>query len=164
MVLWQSARLHLSFLLNLSLTLCALQVRFWNPMGPQVWRRCVRSLALMDAGVPLKSPVAGISIGICTETDGDDQIDRYQILTDIIGWEDAFCDMDCKIAGSASGITGFQLDLKLKGLPLGIMEEAIQKAKEAREAVLEKMAATLAEPRKEFSNALPNHHGSNQPG
>ena len=116
---------------------------------------CAGSLALMDAGVPLKSPVAGISIGICTETDGDDQIDRYQILTDIIGWEDAFCDMDCKIAGSASGITGFQLDLKLKGLPLGIMEEAIQKAKEAREAVLEKMAATLAEPRKEFSKYAP---------
>ena len=116
---------------------------------------CAGSLALMDAGVPLKSPVAGISIGICTETDGDDQIDRYQILTDIIGWEDAFCDMDCKIAGSASGITGFQLDLKLKGLPLGIMEEAIGKAKEAREAVLEKMAATLAEPRKEFSKYAP---------
>jgi len=116
---------------------------------------CAGSLALMDAGVPLKSPAAGISIGICTQTDEDDQIDRYQILTDIIGWEDAFCDMDCKIAGSANGITGFQLDLKLKGLPLGIMEEAIQKAKEAREAVLEKMAATLAEPRKEFSKYAP---------
>jgi polyribonucleotide nucleotidyltransferase len=116
---------------------------------------CSGSLALMDAGVPLKSPAAGISIGICTETDTDDNIDRYQILTDIIGWEDAFCDMDCKIAGSADGITGFQLDLKLKGLPLGIMQEALEKAKDARFAVLEKMALILAEPRKEFSKYAP---------
>jgi polyribonucleotide nucleotidyltransferase len=116
---------------------------------------CGGSLALMDAGVPLKSPVAGISIGICTEADDDDNIDRYQVLTDIIGWEDAFCDMDCKIAGTANGITGFQLDLKLKGLPLGIMEEALQASKEARKDILEQMAATIAEPRKEFSKYAP---------
>ncbi|XOV72819.1 MAG: polyribonucleotide nucleotidyltransferase [Verrucomicrobiota bacterium] len=116
---------------------------------------CGGSLALMDAGVPLKAPVAGISIGICTETDDDDNIDRYQVLTDIIGWEDAFCDMDCKIAGTSNGITGFQLDLKLKGLPLGIMEEALQASKEARKDILEQMAATIAEPRKEFSKYAP---------
>ena len=116
---------------------------------------CGGSLALMDAGVPLKSPVAGISIGICTEADDDDNIDRYQVLTDIIGWEDAFCDMDCKIAGTSNGITGFQLDLKLKGLPLGIMEEALQASKEARKSILEQMAATIAEPRKEFSKYAP---------
>ena len=116
---------------------------------------CGASLALMDAGVPLRSPAAGISIGICTETDASDNIDRYQILTDIIGWEDAFCDMDCKIAGSEAGITGFQLDLKLRGLPLSIMEEALGKAKEARSAVLDVMAKTLAEPRKEFSKYAP---------
>ncbi len=116
---------------------------------------CGASLALMDAGVPLRSPAAGISIGICTETDAADNIDRYQILTDIIGWEDAFCDMDCKIAGSEAGITGFQLDLKLRGLPLSIMEEALGKAKEARSAVLDVMAKTLAEPRKEFSKYAP---------
>jgi len=116
---------------------------------------CGGSLALMDAGVPLKSPVAGISIGICTEADDDDNIDRYQVLTDIIGWEDAFCDMDCKIAGTSNGITGFQLDLKLKGLPLGIMEEALQASKEARKSILEQMATTIAEPRKEFSKYAP---------
>ncbi|MBT5926328.1 MAG: polyribonucleotide nucleotidyltransferase [Verrucomicrobia bacterium] len=116
---------------------------------------CGASLALMDAGVPLRSPAAGISIGICTKMDDSDNIDSYQILTDIIGWEDAFCDMDCKIAGSAAGITGFQLDLKLRGLPLGIMEEALGKAKEARMDVLETMAKTLAEPRKEFSKYAP---------
>lgn len=116
---------------------------------------CGGSLALMDAGVPLKSPVAGISIGICTETDNDDNIDRYQVLTDIIGWEDAFCDMDCKIAGTSNGITGFQLDLKLKGLPLGIMEEALQASKEARKDILDQMAQTISEPRKEFSKYAP---------
>ena len=116
---------------------------------------CGGSLALMDAGVPLKSPVAGISIGICTEADDDDNIDRYQVLTDIIGWEDAFCDMDCKIAGTSNGITGFQLDLKLKGLPLGIMEEALQASKVARKSILEQMATTIAEPRKEFSKYAP---------
>ncbi|HSH92960.1 MAG TPA: polyribonucleotide nucleotidyltransferase, partial [Roseimicrobium sp.] len=75
---------------------------------------CGGTLALMDAGVPLTRPVAGISIGICTKSDDDDAFKRYELLTDIIGWEDAFCDMDCKIAGTEKGITGFQLDLKLK--------------------------------------------------
>ena len=70
----------------------------------------------MDAGVPLKKPVAGISVGICTVSDTNHVIQDYRILTDIIGWEDAFCDMDCKIAGTDTGITGFQLDLKLRGM------------------------------------------------
>ena len=78
---------------------------------------CGGTLALMDAGVPMTRPVAGISIGICTEHDDKDKISSYKLLTDIIGWEDAFCDMDCKIAGTEKGITGFQLDLKLRGLP-----------------------------------------------
>ena len=78
---------------------------------------CGGTLALMDAGVPMTRPVAGISIGICTEHDDKDKITRYKLLTDIIGWEDAFCDMDCKIAGTEKGITGFQLDLKLRGIP-----------------------------------------------
>jgi polyribonucleotide nucleotidyltransferase len=116
---------------------------------------CGGTLALMDAGVPLKSPVAGISIGLCTAFDGQNKISQYQLLTDIIGWEDAFCDMDCKIAGTEKGITGFQLDLKLRGLPLPIMDEALAKARNARIAVLESMRKTLAEPRKELSKYAP---------
>jgi polyribonucleotide nucleotidyltransferase len=116
---------------------------------------CGATLALMDAGVPLKRPVAGISIGICTEYGSDDAISRYQLLTDIIGWEDAFCDMDCKIAGTEKGITGFQLDLKLKGLPLSIMAEAVQKAYVARLEILKHMAETISEPRTELSKYAP---------
>jgi polyribonucleotide nucleotidyltransferase len=116
---------------------------------------CGATLALMDAGVPLKRPVSGISIGICTEYGANDQISRYQLLTDIIGWEDAFCDMDCKIAGTANGITGFQLDLKLRGLPLPIMAEAIEKARIARLEILVHMAATISEPRSDISKYAP---------
>jgi polyribonucleotide nucleotidyltransferase len=76
-------------------------------------------------------------------------------LTDIIGWEDAFCDMDCKIAGTDKGITGFQLDLKLRGLPHHIMAEALEKARVARLKILEIMAATISEPRKEMSKYAP---------
>ena len=75
---------------------------------------CGGTLALMDAGVPMIRPVAGISVGICAEHDADKKISRYKLLTDIIGWEDHYCDMDCKIAGTEKGITGFQLDLKLR--------------------------------------------------
>ncbi len=116
---------------------------------------CGASLALMDAGVPLKRPVAGISVGICTEYGGDHQISRYKLLTDIIGWEDAFCDMDCKIAGTANGITGFQLDLKLRGLPLPIMTEAIESARTARLHILDEMAKILPEPRSDISKYAP---------
>ncbi|HWY74001.1 MAG TPA: polyribonucleotide nucleotidyltransferase [Verrucomicrobiae bacterium] len=116
---------------------------------------CGGTLALMDAGVPLIRPVAGISIGICTEHDDKDKISKYQLLTDIIGWEDAFCDMDCKIAGTEKGITGFQLDLKLRGLPHALMAEALEKARVARMHVLAEMAKTLAEPRKEMSKYAP---------
>ena len=114
---------------------------------------CGGTLALMDAGVPMIRPVAGISVGICTE--GDDQIAKYKLLTDIIGWEDAYCDMDCKIAGTDKGITGFQLDLKLKGLPHAIMAEAVEKARVARLAILAEMAKTISEPRKELSKYAP---------
>src|SRR5438034_3124536 len=116
---------------------------------------CGGVLALMDAGVPLTRPVAGISIGICTDYDKSGKIDRYKLLTDIIGWEDAFCDMDCKIAGTENGITGFQLDLKLKGLPHKQMSEAIEKARAARLHILEEMAKTLPSARKEMSKYAP---------
>jgi polyribonucleotide nucleotidyltransferase len=115
---------------------------------------CGGTLALMDAGVPLIRPVAGISVGICAEYGGD-KISRYQLMTDIIGWEDHYCDMDCKIAGTEKGITGFQLDLKLKGLPHTMMTEAIEKARVARMFILGEMAKTLAEPRKELSKYAP---------
>jgi polyribonucleotide nucleotidyltransferase len=116
---------------------------------------CGGTLALMDAGVPLIRPVAGISIGICTEHDGTDKISRYKLLTDIIGWEDAFCDMDCKLAGTDKGITGFQLDLKLRGISHELMAETVERARVARMHVLGEMAKVLAEPRKELSKYAP---------
>lgn len=116
---------------------------------------CGGTLALMDAGVPMIRPVAGISVGICTEYGGDKKISRYQLLTDIIGWEDGYCDMDCKIAGTEKGITGFQLDLKLKGLPHALMAETIEKARVARMHILAEMAKTLSAPRKELSKYAP---------
>jgi polyribonucleotide nucleotidyltransferase len=116
---------------------------------------CGGSLALMDAGIPMIRPVGGISIGLCTEYDDQHKISQYKLLTDIIGWEDAFCDMDCKIAGTEKGITGFQLDLKLRGIPQHIMTEAVEKARVARLHILAEMAKTLAEPRKEISKYAP---------
>jgi len=116
---------------------------------------CGGTLALMDAGVPLIRPVAGISCGICTVGDDKDKIQEYKLLTDIIGWEDAFCDMDCKIAGTERGITGFQLDLKLRGLPHNIMAEALERTRVARLHILKEMAKTIAEPRKELSKYAP---------
>ncbi len=116
---------------------------------------CGATLALMDAGVPMTRPVAGISIGICTDHDDQDKITRYKLLTDIIGWEDAFCDMDCKLAGTEKGITGFQLDLKLRGIPHELMAETVERARVARLHVLAEMAKTLAEPRKEMSKYAP---------
>ena len=95
--------------------------------------------------VPLTRPVAGISIGLCTEYGDDDKIARYKLLTDILGWEDAFCDMDCKIAGTERGITGFQLDLKLKGVPHELMANAIQSASKARTEILADLVARDAQ-------------------
>ncbi len=116
---------------------------------------CGGSLALMDAGVPIERPVAGISVGLCTEHDDKDRISRYKLLTDIIGWEDAFGDMDCKLAGTEKGITGFQLDLKLRGIPHSIMAEAVERARVARLLVLTEMGKTLAASRKELSKYAP---------
>jgi len=115
---------------------------------------CGGTLALLDAGVPMIRPVAGISVGICTEYSGEN-ISKYELLTDIIGWEDAYCDMDCKIAGTEKGITGFQLDLKLKGIPHEIMAKAVEKARVARLSILADMAKTIAAPRKDISPFAP---------
>ncbi|HOW66051.1 MAG TPA: polyribonucleotide nucleotidyltransferase [Candidatus Paceibacterota bacterium] len=116
---------------------------------------CAGTLALMDAGVPMIRPVAGISIGLCTEEDSQGNATRHQLFTDIIGWEDAFGDMDCKIAGTEKGITGFQLDLKLRGIPLAIMTEALEKARVGRAFILAEMAKVLAAPRPELSKYAP---------
>lgn len=116
---------------------------------------CGGVLALMDAGVPITSPVAGISVGLVTEFDAADKLVRYLTLTDIIGSEDHFGDMDFKLSGSRTGITGFQLDLKLPGLSLTIMKEAIQQAYEARLKILDFMEQVLSKPRVELSKYAP---------
>jgi polyribonucleotide nucleotidyltransferase len=116
---------------------------------------CGGMLALMDAGVPMRGMVAGISIGLVTESAEDGQLKRYELLTDIIGSEDHFGDMDFKLCGTDAGVTGFQLDLKLPGIRHNIMAEAIQRAKEARTRILEIMRGTLDKPRTELSKYAP---------
>lgn len=115
---------------------------------------CGGVLALMDAGVPIKTPVAGISCGLVTEFNGD-QMTRYTLLTDIIGSEDHFGDMDWKLCGTRTGVTGFQLDLKLPGIPLALMAEAIYRTRDDRHKVLDVMEAVLASPRTEMSPYAP---------
>jgi polyribonucleotide nucleotidyltransferase len=111
---------------------------------------CGGSLALMDAGVPIAAPVAGISIGMVSDETG-----RYELLTDIIGEEDYFGGMDFKVAGTAKGITSIQLDIKAEGLPHNIMVEAMERAKAARLEILKIMAGTISEPRPELSVYAP---------
>ena len=110
---------------------------------------CGGTLALMDAGVPMKRPVAGISVGMVSDEN------CYQLITDILGEEDHFGDMDFKVAGTVNGITGIQLDLKAKGLPHDILVETLERAKNARLKILDKMAETMATPRTELSEYAP---------
>lgn len=112
---------------------------------------CGSTLALMDAGVPIKAPVAGIAMGLVESKDGS----QHQVLTDIQGIEDALGDMDFKVAGTAEGITGLQLDLKTAGLAFAIMEEAFAQAREARLFILDKMQEVMPEPRHQLSNYAP---------
>ena len=116
---------------------------------------CGGMLALMDAGVPVKAMVAGISVGLVTEHSEDRQLKRYELLTDIIGSEDHFGDMDFKLCGTEKGVTGYQLDLKLPGISHQMMAEAIQRAKEARTKILQIMRGTLDKPRTELSKYAP---------
>lgn len=116
---------------------------------------CGGSLALMDAGVPIKAPVAGISVGLVTEYNDDGSLKRYEMLTDIQGSEDHFGDMDFKLCGTRNGFTGFQLDLKLPGIPLSLMKEAVERACDARMRVLEVMEQILSTPRTELSKYAP---------
>jgi polyribonucleotide nucleotidyltransferase len=110
---------------------------------------CGGALALMDAGVPIKSPVAGIAMGLIL--DGN----RYSILTDILGSEDHYGDMDFKVAGTREGITAFQLDIKIGGLTLEIMRDALERARQARLKILDAMLQTIAEPRQDISMYAP---------
>jgi len=116
---------------------------------------CGGMLALMDAGVPMKGTVAGISVGLVTEHGEDRQLKRYELLTDIIGSEDHFGDMDFKLCGTDNGVTGFQLDLKLPGVSHKIMAEAIGRATEARSKILDIMRAKIDKPRSELSKYAP---------
>ncbi len=110
---------------------------------------CGASLSLMDAGVPIKSSCAGVSIGLVREND------RHVLLTDILGDEDHLGDMDFKVAGTRKGITGIQLDLKIDGLPIDVVEETFERAKKGREHILDIMDAVIPEPRKELSQYAP---------
>jgi polyribonucleotide nucleotidyltransferase len=110
---------------------------------------CGSTLALMDAGVPIKSPVAGIAMGLVTREG------KFAVLTDIQGVEDALGDMDFKVAGTRDGITALQMDIKIKGLTHEILAQALEQAREARLFVLDKMLAVLPRPRTEMSNYAP---------
>lgn len=116
---------------------------------------CGGVLALLDAGVPLKRPVAGISAGLVTEQADDGSILRYTLLTDIIGSEDHFGDMDFKLCGTTEGVTGFQLDLKLPGITHELMAEAIEDARHNRGLILHHMNSTLSGARSEMSPYAP---------
>ncbi|MDQ5872502.1 MAG: polyribonucleotide nucleotidyltransferase [Acidobacteriota bacterium] len=110
---------------------------------------CGGTLALMDAGVPIKSPIAGVAMGLVGEGD------RFAILTDIAGQEDHYGDMDFKVAGSAEGITALQMDIKIKGLPRAVLEQALEQARVGRLHVLERMSAALEKPRPNISPYAP---------
>jgi polyribonucleotide nucleotidyltransferase len=116
---------------------------------------CGGMLALMDAGVPIKTPVAGISVGLVSEFGENGELKRYNLLTDIIGSEDHFGDMDFKLCGTKNGVTGFQLDLKLPGVSHKIMAEAVHRAKDARTKILGLMATALDKPRPDLSKYAP---------
>jgi polyribonucleotide nucleotidyltransferase len=110
---------------------------------------CGSTLSLMDAGVPIKAPVAGIAMGLVH--DGD----AYVTLTDILGAEDAFGDMDFKVAGTADAVTALQLDTKIDGLPADVLAQALRQARDARLTILDVMAGAIAEPRAEVSENAP---------
>ncbi|HEV2130299.1 MAG TPA: polyribonucleotide nucleotidyltransferase [Longimicrobiaceae bacterium] len=110
---------------------------------------CSGSLALMDAGVPMRAAVAGVAMGLIKEGD------RVAVLTDILGMEDALGDMDFKVAGTREGVTSIQMDIKIEGLTIEIMREALQRARRARLHILDEMDKALAEPRGELSQYAP---------
>jgi polyribonucleotide nucleotidyltransferase len=110
---------------------------------------CGTSLSLMDAGVPIRAPVAGIAMGLIKEGE------RFEVLSDIIGDEDHLGDMDFKVAGTRNGVTALQMDIKIAGITREIMEVALHQARDGRMHILEKMEETLAVPRSEMSDYAP---------
>lgn len=112
---------------------------------------CGSTLSLMDAGVPITAPVAGIAMGLMT----DEKTGKYKVLTDIQGIEDHAGDMDYKVAGTRKGITAIQLDIKLGGIPMSVSEEALAGAKKARLQILDVMQEAIAQPRTEMSKYAP---------
>jgi polyribonucleotide nucleotidyltransferase len=110
---------------------------------------CAGSLSLMDAGVPLKAPVAGIAMGLVMEGS------EYRVLSDILGSEDALGDMDFKVTGTANGLTALQMDIKIQGITAGIMSEALAQARDGRLHILKQMESVLAAPRSEISSFAP---------
>lgn len=113
---------------------------------------CGSTLALMDAGVPIRKPVSGVAMGLVT---ADETWRKYMILTDIQGMEDHLGDMDFKVAGTADGITALQMDVKIRGLPYHVLAEALHQAREARLYILEKMLEVLPAPRPELKPHAP---------
>jgi polyribonucleotide nucleotidyltransferase len=111
---------------------------------------CGGSLSLMDAGIPIKTPVAGVAMGLVLGADN-----KYALLTDIEGLEDAFGDMDFKVAGTANGITALQLDLKIKGISISIIGDALSQARQARLFILERIKETISTSRPELSKYAP---------
>jgi polyribonucleotide nucleotidyltransferase len=111
---------------------------------------CGSSMALMDAGVPIKSPIAGIAMGLVKEGD------KFAVLTDILGDEDHLGDMDFKVAGTNNGITALQMDIKIEGITEEIMEMALSQALAARLHILAEMNTIISEPRKELSENAPS--------
>jgi polyribonucleotide nucleotidyltransferase len=112
---------------------------------------CGGTLALMDAGVPLSSPVAGMAMGLVM----DEENGKYAVLSDIAGAEDHYGDMDFKVAGTATGITALQMDIKVAGITMAIMREALEQARQGRLFILGKMTDTLAQPRTNISAFAP---------
>src|SRR5690606_7288792 len=110
---------------------------------------CASTLSLMDAGVPITQPVAGIAMGLINRGD------QFVTLTDILGAEDALGDMDFKVAGTANVITALQLDTKIQGLPSEVLTGALDQAKQARLAILEVMKEAIPEPRTEMNRYAP---------
>ncbi|MFP6855566.1 MAG: polyribonucleotide nucleotidyltransferase, partial [Opitutales bacterium] len=116
---------------------------------------CGGSLALMDAGVPTLGSVAGISAGLVAKHNDEGEVEKHVVLTDIIGAEDHFGDMDFKIAGTREGVTGFQLDLKIQGLPFDIAKEAVKQITVARHKILDAMDGAQGAPRAELRQHAP---------
>ena len=110
---------------------------------------CGSSLSLMDAGVPVKAPVAGIAMGLIKEGDS------YIILSDILGDEDHLGDMDFKVCGTSEGITALQMDIKIKGISEDIMKEALEQAKKGRNHILSEMSKTISSQKENISSYAP---------